>query len=176
VSPPYEFAKTGSVQTRKNLPAVQRSRTRRLCRLRMALLVEERSTQRFADWGWLLVVVPSNSRLLFFQSLNDPSQPGSDCIFDLVKYQDLQEVALILLHLAPPTQFKICAWLKGAAVTPVTWQRDGHHSRGTMHSGKNMGIGCHPRDGCVCQAAFVLYRVVREVYSGAVKSCALRTA
>jgi hypothetical protein len=78
----------------------------------MALLVEERSPQRFADWGWLPVAVPSNSRLLIFQTLNDRPQPSSDCIFDLVKYQDLQEVALILLHLAPPKRFKTCTSLK----------------------------------------------------------------
>jgi hypothetical protein len=65
------------------------------------LLVERRSSQRFAAWGWLLAVIPSNRHLLFFQTLNDRAQPGSDCFFDLVKYQNLQEVALILLHLAP---------------------------------------------------------------------------
>ncbi len=60
-----------------------------------------------AAWGLLRVVISSNSRLLFFQMLNDRAQTGSDCFFDLVKYQDLQDVALILLHLAPPTRFEI---------------------------------------------------------------------
>ena len=87
--PLREFAKTGLSRNRKNLPPVQRSRTRRLCTLRTALLVERRSSQRFAVWGWLLAVIPSNRRLLFFQTLNDRAQPGSDRFFDLVKYQDL---------------------------------------------------------------------------------------
>ncbi|HXC49139.1 MAG TPA: hypothetical protein VNU20_12670 [Candidatus Sulfotelmatobacter sp.] len=79
----------------------------------MALLAKERPSQRFADWGWLPVEVPSHGRLLFFQTLNDRPQPGSDCIFDLVKYQDLQQVALILLHVAPPTQVKYAHSRKG---------------------------------------------------------------
>jgi hypothetical protein len=72
------------------------------------LLVEEGSSQRFADWGWPLVVIPANRRLLFFQTLNNRPQPSSDCFFDLVKYQNLQEIALILSHLAPLSRFKIC--------------------------------------------------------------------
>ena len=71
------------------------------------LLEEERSSERFAAWGWLLVVIPSNSCLLFFQTLNNRAQPGSDGFFDLVKYQDLQDVALTLLHLAPLARFEI---------------------------------------------------------------------
>src|SRR6516165_2435467 len=105
----HEFAKTGSARNRKNLPPVQRSRTRRLCRVRMAPLVEERSFQLFAARGSLLTVIPSNRRPLFFQTLNNRPQPSSDCFFDLVKYQNLQEVALMLMHLAPLSRFKICS-------------------------------------------------------------------
>jgi hypothetical protein len=72
----------------------------------MVPLVEERSFQLFAAWGSLLTVIPSNRRLLFFQALNNRPQPSSDCFFDLVKYQNLQEVALILMHLAPLSRFK----------------------------------------------------------------------
>jgi hypothetical protein len=108
VPPSHEFAKTGSARNRKNLPPpVQRCRTRRLCKLRMVLLVETRPSQCFVAWGRLLLLIPSNSCLLFFQTSNNGPKPGSDRIFDLVKYQDLQEVALILLHLAPPKRFKI---------------------------------------------------------------------
>src|SRR5260370_13969609 len=109
VPPSHGFAKTGSDGDRKTLPPVQRSRTCRLCSLRMVPLVEERSFQLFAAWGSLLTVIPSNRRLLFFQTLNNRPQPSSDCFFDLVKYQNLQEVALILMHLAPLSRFKICS-------------------------------------------------------------------
>src|SRR5260370_27716665 len=95
-----DFPKPASAQNRKTSPPVQRSRTRRLCRLRTALLVQERSSQRFADWGWPLVVIPSNRRLLFFQTLNNRPQPSSDCFFDLVIYQNLLEITLILSPLA----------------------------------------------------------------------------
>jgi len=56
VPPSHEFAKTGTARYRKNLPPVQRSRPRRLCRVWMAPLVEERSFQLFAARGSLLTV------------------------------------------------------------------------------------------------------------------------
>src|ERR1700686_37565 len=109
VLPLREFAKTGSALNRKNLPPpVQRSQTRQLCRLRMVLLVERRSSQRFVAWRPLLLLMPSNSCLLFFQTLNNRPQPASKRLFDQVKFQNLQDVALLLFHLAPLRRFKIC--------------------------------------------------------------------
>ena len=54
------------------------------------------------------------------------------------EFQNLQEVALIPLHLAPPGHTKICTDPKRAAVTLVTWGRDGHHrSRSPSHTKKS---------------------------------------
>jgi hypothetical protein len=61
------------------------------------------------------------------------------------EFQNLQEVALILLHCAPPIQVKIWTWRKAAAVTVVTFERDGHHSQGTFDSSRTMGIVVNQR-------------------------------
>ena len=107
--PSHEFAKTGSARNRKNLPPpVQRCRTRRLCRLRMEPLVEKRPSQCFVAWGRLLLLIPSNSSLLFFQTSNNGPKPASNRLFEQVKFHNLQDVAVIFLHLAPLCQLKIC--------------------------------------------------------------------
>jgi hypothetical protein len=104
----HEFAKTGSARNRENLPPpVQCSPTRRLRKLRMVLPMEGRSSQRFAASGRPLVLIPSNGRLLSFQTPNNRPQPASNGLFDQVKFQNLQEISLILWHLAPLHQFKI---------------------------------------------------------------------
>jgi hypothetical protein len=96
----------------------------------MVPLVEERSFQLFGAWGSLLKVILSNRRPLFFQTLNNPPQPSSDCFFDLVKYQNLQEVALILMHLAPLSRFK---------VAETEWSAGSH---GTGQSQSAGSLGC----------------------------------
>ena len=65
-------------------------RTRRVCTFRMLLLIEGRSSQSSTASGRLLVVIPSNRRPQFFQTLNDGPQPVSDCFFRL----DLVTVAV----------------------------------------------------------------------------------
>jgi hypothetical protein len=73
----------------------------------MELPVEGRSSQRFAASGRPLVLIPSNGRLLSFQTPNNRPQPASNRLFDQVKFQNFQTVALILFHVAPLCQFKI---------------------------------------------------------------------
>ena len=112
--PSHKFAKTGSARNWKNLPpSVQHSRTRQVCTLRMVLLVARRSSQTFVACGPLLVLIPSNNPLLFFQTLNNRPQPASNRLFDQVKFQNFQEVSLILWHFAPLHQFKISVQPKG---------------------------------------------------------------
>jgi len=51
------------------------------------------------------LTLPEASQL-FFQTLHNRPQPSSERFFDLIKYRDLKNVALLLLHLAPPTEVK----------------------------------------------------------------------
>jgi hypothetical protein len=57
----------------------------------------------------------------------------------------------------------MCSYRKGAAVTLVTGQRNGHHSQGTFNSRTDMRIGCHLRGGWICQAGFVYWAVRNAV-------------
>src|SRR6202049_3649042 len=60
------------------------SGTRRVCTLRMLLLIQRGPSWRSARWGRLLVVVPLNSNPCFFQALNSGPQPASNCFFDVL--------------------------------------------------------------------------------------------
>jgi hypothetical protein len=77
----------------------------------------------------LLVVIPSNTAPLFFETLNNGSQPASNRFFDQVEFENLQRVTRILLHVVPPAQHKRCAQTNGVAASLVTRQGDGHHTR-----------------------------------------------
>jgi hypothetical protein len=63
---------------------------------------------RFVAWGRLLLLIPSNSCLLFFQTSNNGPKPASNRLFDQVKFHNFQDVAVVLLHLVPLSQLKIC--------------------------------------------------------------------
>jgi hypothetical protein len=109
VLPSHGFTETGSARNRKNLPLpVQRCRTRWLCRLRMVPLTDRRSSRCFAPWGRLLLLITSNSRMLYFQTSNNRTQPASNRLFDNVKFHNFQDVAVILLHIESLRQLKIC--------------------------------------------------------------------
>jgi len=70
----------------------------------------------------------SNS-FLFFETLNYGSQPVPNRFFDQVKFENLQRVTRILLHVGPPAQYKRCAQASRFAASLVTRQGDGHHTR-----------------------------------------------
>jgi hypothetical protein len=74
-------------------------------------------------------VTSSNTGPLFFEAKHDGSQPESNRFFDQVKFENLQRVTRILLHVGPPAQHKDAPKSNGVAVSLVTRQGDGHHTR-----------------------------------------------
>jgi len=107
VSPSHEFAKTGSTRNRKNLPPPVPTLSNT-----PALQTSDGASGRGASFSVfrgldrLLLLIPSNSCLLFFQTSNNGPKPASNGLFDQVKFHNLQDVAVVFLHLAPLRQPK----------------------------------------------------------------------
>jgi hypothetical protein len=71
----------------------------------IAALQEEGGARLLISAG-LLVVIRSNTVPLFFETQNDGSQPASNRFFDQVKFENLQRVTRIFLHVGPPLNTK----------------------------------------------------------------------